>query len=115
MRLNSNVTLLEQEGKRFPAVFVDCIRMRGVLSAHYNHEGDGQRPTLTVTVIAPHLGHGKPRVRRKCGTRPHVPATGGPVRSVSVLAGERTSDVFRAEVAEMLRAVAGLRCPQRKE
>lgn len=32
----------------------------------------GDMPTLTIKVIIPKLGYGKPRVRRKCLTRPHV-------------------------------------------
>lgn len=107
MRLISNVSIVQTEGRKRPTVFVDCVSVSGVLDARYNVGDPGERPTLTITVIAPRLAHGKPRVRRKCGSRPHVPASGGTVtRAVEVLVGESQSDdVLTRAVAERLRGL----------
>lgn len=75
MRFRSNVSLIAQSNGQKPRVFVDCVPMAGVVSAEYEAE-PGDLPILTLQISMPLLGHEKPRVRRKCLTRPHVPSKG---------------------------------------
>lgn len=74
MAIGSNVSLIQGAGKRRPGVFVDCVRMTGIISADYETGDRGDVPTMTIKVAMPALGFDKPRVRRKCLTRPYIPA-----------------------------------------